>query len=327
MPTYIDIQGIKNRLGTIVYRFKDEIARAAAQQAVNVANAAASMAQGAQDTVNAMRSLPNPFPLTINGQYIYNGSEPVDAVVTGETGPQGPQGPQGETGPQGPQGPQGNAGQDGQDGTPATVTVGTVTTLEPGENATVTNSGTASAAVLDFAIPQGQPGYQGPAGPAGPAGANGQAATILVGNVYELAAGAKPQVVNSGNQYAAVLDFGFPVPAYTTYPGYREHIVVNTAGYITNGGTHVRFTIPIPPHRNDVTSVQFNLQGSNVTMRINGGYIHDNSSSTSIAAEVNQVRLYDAYVIIWLEFAAQTAYNNTCVGVQCEGDLIYVGSI
>lgn len=58
----------------------------------------------------------------------------------------------------------GGAGPTGSAGAAATVTVGTVTTLAAGSQATVTNSGTSSAAVLNFGIPQGA---QGPAGSGG----------------------------------------------------------------------------------------------------------------------------------------------------------------
>lgn len=52
-------------------------------------------------------------------------------------------------GPTGPEGKQGKSG---------TMKVGTVRTLQPGEAATVSNSGTAENAVLDFAIPRGDDG-------------------------------------------------------------------------------------------------------------------------------------------------------------------------
>ena len=55
-------------------------------------------------------------------------------------------------------GDQGQAGQDGQDGQAATIAVGTVTTGAAGSSATVTNSGSSSAATFDFAIPQGAAG-------------------------------------------------------------------------------------------------------------------------------------------------------------------------
>ena len=57
--------------------------------------------------------------------------------------------------------PQGVKGFDGEDGTAATVTVGSVTTGEPGTQASVTNSGTGNAAVLDFVIPRGDTGAAG----------------------------------------------------------------------------------------------------------------------------------------------------------------------
>lgn len=49
-------------------------------------------------------------------------------------------------------------GDQGPAGAAATVTIGTVTTGQPGSAASVTNSGTSSAAVLNFTIPQGATG-------------------------------------------------------------------------------------------------------------------------------------------------------------------------
>ena len=63
-----------------------------------------------------------------------------------------------EAGPQGPEGPPGSPGAPGQDGEDATIEIGTVTTLSPGSDATVTNSGTPGAAVFNFGIPKGDPG-------------------------------------------------------------------------------------------------------------------------------------------------------------------------
>jgi hypothetical protein len=60
--------------------------------------------------------------------------------------------PRGNTGIQGDPGAQGDAG------TAATIEVGTVTTLNPGDPATVENSGTTSEAVFDFGIPPGDTG-------------------------------------------------------------------------------------------------------------------------------------------------------------------------
>jgi len=58
-------------------------------------------------------------------------------------------------------GSDGTDGANGADGVAATITIGTITTLSPGTAATVTNSGTDTAAVLDFGIPQGAAGAAG----------------------------------------------------------------------------------------------------------------------------------------------------------------------
>ena len=62
-------------------------------------------------------------------------------------------------------------GQNGAGSGSVSVTVGETTTGAPGSNATVTNSGTASAPVLNFTIPRGA--IVCAIGAAGPAGANG----------------------------------------------------------------------------------------------------------------------------------------------------------
>ena len=61
-------------------------------------------------------------------------------------------------------------GDTGAAGAAATVTVGSTTTGNPGTNASVTNSGTSSAAVLNFTIPKGEKGDQGNSGYTGAAG-------------------------------------------------------------------------------------------------------------------------------------------------------------
>ncbi len=56
------------------------------------------------------------------------------------------------------------SGTTGPQGDAATVAVGTVTTGAAGTSASVTNSGTSGAAVLDFTIPRGATGATGGAG-------------------------------------------------------------------------------------------------------------------------------------------------------------------
>lgn len=90
----------------------------------------------------------------------------------GETGPAGSPGRDGVDGQAGSDGAPGKDGQPGADGKAATVKVGKVTTLPAGSVATVTNSGTENAAVLDFGIPKGSDGTG--SGGSGEAGADGE---------------------------------------------------------------------------------------------------------------------------------------------------------
>jgi hypothetical protein len=101
-------------------------------------------------------------------------------------------GPTGPTGPTGATGPAGDA---------ATIAAGTTTTGAAGTSASVSNSGTSSAAVFDFTIPRGDTGATG---------ATGTAATIAVGTVTTGAAGSSATVTNSGSSSAAVFDFTIP---------------------------------------------------------------------------------------------------------------------
>lgn len=126
----------------------------------------------------------------------------------------------------GQDGADGKDGTDGADGEAATIEVGAVTTLDAGEDATVENAGTTSAAVFNFGIPKGEKGdtgetgATGPQGPQGETGADGQdgadgadgeAATVTVGTTTMNfgQASSSVTVTNSGTTSAAVLDFVF----------------------------------------------------------------------------------------------------------------------
>lgn len=110
--------------------------------------------------------LPDPSTVPDNYAYMVGTAVPYDLYV--QVVPEGePQqwlnAGQVETvkGDPGPIGPQGEKGDPGPTGAAATIQVGTVTTLEPGQNATVTNVGTSGAAVFDFGIPKGETGEVG----------------------------------------------------------------------------------------------------------------------------------------------------------------------
>ncbi len=95
----------------------------------------------------------------------------------------------------------------GPAGEAATVTVGTVTAGTAGGAPDVTNSGTSSAAVLDFVLIPGDTGPTGATGATGAQGPQGDAATIEVGTVGTVAFGGTATVTNSGTSGSAVFDF------------------------------------------------------------------------------------------------------------------------
>ena len=131
----------------------------------------------------------------------------------------------------------------GAQGEAATVQVGQVTTLPAGSQATVTNSGTNQAAVLNFGIPTGATGADG---------TDGAAATIEVGEVTTGAAGTQASVTNSGTTSAAVLDFTIPQGADGA-----------------SGVTDVTAGTPTEQNGYTVTPVTFNFeQGNSKTVNI-----------------------------------------------------------
>jgi hypothetical protein len=115
--------------------------------------------------------------------------------------------------------------------TAASVTVGTTTTGAAGSSASVTNSGTATAAVLNFTIPQGA---KGDPGTPGTNGSPGTAATVAVGTTATGAAGSNAAVTNVGTTSAAVLNFTIPQGAQGT-PGTNG--TNGTAATVTVGTT------------------------------------------------------------------------------------------
>ena len=106
--------------------------------------------------------------------------------------------PQGAQGNAGTNGTNGTKGTNGADGAAATIAVGTVSTLAAGQPATVSNSGTSSAAVFDFGIPQGASGGGGGGGTfTGSIAAN----QIAVGSGTDAIGGSSKLTFVSPNQF------------------------------------------------------------------------------------------------------------------------------
>lgn len=106
----------------------------------------------------------------------------------------------------------GKDGASGKDGKAATIAVGSVTTGEAGSAANVVNSGTTSAAVIDFTIPagakgeQGAKGPQGEQGPKGDKGDSGNDYVLTESDKSEIAASAAPLVDISARTGRKTLD-------------------------------------------------------------------------------------------------------------------------
>lgn len=98
----------------------------------------------------------------------------------------------------------------GPAGAAATIDAGTTTTGVAGSSASVTNSGTTSAAVFDFTIPRGDQGIQGIQGVQGNQGIQGPSGTITIGTVTTVTNSSGASVTNSGTSENAVFNFNIP---------------------------------------------------------------------------------------------------------------------
>ena len=101
-------------------------------------------------------------------------------------------------------GDKGDTGATGAQGPAATIAVGNTTTGNAGSSASVSNSGSSSAATFDFTIPRGDTGATGPQG------ATGSAATVGIDSTVTGAAGSNASVSNEGSSSAASFKFTIP---------------------------------------------------------------------------------------------------------------------
>ena len=246
--------------------------------------------------------------------------------LQGETGPQGQQGTAGatgQTGATGPQGPQGDAG------TAATIQVGSVSASAAGSNPTVTNSGSSTAAVLNFSLPrgatgpqgaqgvtgaagaQGADGAQGATGPQGPQGNTGNAATIAVGTVSTGLAGSNVIVTNSGSTGAATFDFTIPrgdtgaSGSFTWRGGWNSATAYGTNEVVAYNGTSYIAVANNQNVRPDTDTTKWNVMAQ---AGAEGGSI-SSMEDTQISGTVSDMAIlaYDSNGTKWKD-------NNTFSG-------------
>ncbi len=122
--------------------------------------------------------------------------------------------------------PPGPQGEKGDPGDAATISVGATTTVNYGTPANVVNSGTTSAAVLDFTLPSGPIGPEGPQGPKGD--------TAAASYIHEQSSPSKTWLINHQ------LDF---FPAVTVVDSGGSD-VVGSISYVDRDNLVIMFGVP-----------------------------------------------------------------------------------
>ena len=283
--------------------------------------------------------------------------------------------PRGNPGTNGTNGADGAPGQDGQDGAAATIQIGEVVTGAAGTNASVENTGTANAAILKFTIPRGATGTPGANGQDGAPGANGkngatftpsvdtngnlswsndanlpnpetvnlrgaqgEAATVQVGQVTTLPAGSQATVTNSGTNQAAVLNFGIPTgatgadgtdgAAATIEVGEVTTGAAGTQASVTNSGTTSAavfdFTIPKGADGasgvTDVTAGTPTEQDGYTVTPVTFNFEQGNSKTVNIQAKNGEGAGVQQNAIINRTASVTTANENSPDFVENGGD-------
>jgi hypothetical protein len=188
----------------------------------------------------------------------------------------------------------------------------------PSANVTVVAGTTGATGPAGATGASGATGAAGPAGPAGANGSNGAAATVAVGTVTALAAGATPTVTNTGTSAAAALNFGIPSgatgpagpagangsngaagAAATVAVGTVTALAAGATPTVTNSGTAaaatLNFGIPtsIPVYKGtqatDGTNASFIIANSNITATSVVTVSYFNSSNEIISHAISAI--------------------------------------
>ena len=196
----------------------------------------------------------------------------------------------------------GGPGPPGPPGTAATIAVGTTTTLLPGQQATVTNTGSSSNAVFSFGIPSGQPGNDGPPGPVGltgPAGPPGVSSVIIppgsvTGQMLQVGANNMVAALSPGLSNSAsspVSTAGFTPSCGTTDIGDKAKIFVLQTG--------ASVTIPQVSTGNCANSIFYFLLQANVTFTRSGGDTFDiYNGNTHTPTQTSYAGLTGQYITV-----------------------------
>ena len=201
-----------------------------------------------------------------------------------------------------PGGGGGGPGPPGPPGPAATVAVGATTTLLPGQQATVTNTGSSSNAVFSFGIPSGQPGNDGPPGPVGltgPAGPPGVSSVIIppgsvTGQMLQVGANNMVAALSPGlsnSVSSPVSTAGFTPSCGTTDIGDKAKIFVLQTG--------ASVTIPQVSTGNCANSIFYFLLQANVTFTRSGADTFDiYNGNTHTPTQTSYAGLTGQYITV-----------------------------
>ena len=149
-------------------------------------------------------------------------------------------------------------GSAGPPGAAATIAVGTTTTLDAGKDATVSNSGTSSAAVFDFGIPKGADGT------------DGTTPSVTVGTTTTGSAGTDAAVTNTGTAPDVVLNFTIPKGADGTGTGTVTEVKAGNGITVADAST-----TPTVAAQSGDNSITVDSDGIKVKVKSGGGITVD----------------------------------------------------
>jgi hypothetical protein len=209
----------------------------------------------------------------------------------------------------------------GAAGTPATASVGVTVTVAAGQPANVTNTGTPSAAVFNFAIPQGIQGIQGPQGVPGssseatwanyPAISNVDVSGYAITNTtlidapagLTLTANNGPLIIQQKTEDGSILLDG----TVDLDDNDLENVGSLTAGGVTESATFGAALYPMLNHDVYATNVSFNSYNPISGMNFIG------AGGVNITAPDNDINL-NAGDINLSQTQATSAMNLTALG-------------
>ena len=203
----------------------------------------------------------------------------------------------------------GAAGTNGTNGAAATIAVGTTTTGAAGSSATVTNSGSSSAAVFDFTIPQGATGAtgatgsQGVKGDTGATGPKGDTGDTGASGVIGVDSG---ELTNTGTSTAAQLGLATAGTA-----GTYTKVTTDTFGRVTSGTTLSASDIPT------IETTQVTGTAYTVTRKKIDDYALASSLDTAPRILVNASRNLSNGVVYYSLFTPTENFTMTNFSVYC----------